>query len=312
MLSLKAQLPSWLPNESINPTMRRILITRPRKEATEFARLARQAGFEPVIFPTIDTRPVDDTTALDRAFAKLDCYDWLVFTSAKAVEYAIASENTPAIVQINGTNDGSRSGAQLNEAASSTGCEEVSSGVRTSFQNAPRIAAIGAKTAAALRARGVEPNLVPEAYTAEALVVSLGDLRGRWVLIPSADIGREALPKAVVGAGGVAHVVTVYHTLPTEPGPQGLGALRAGVDWLTFTSPSTARNFIALVEQAGLSPFRLPGAPRVACIGPVTADAARGMGFHVDAVANPHTVEGLLAAIQAHSESHTAETKSYG
>jgi uroporphyrinogen-III synthase len=72
------------------------------------------------------------------------------------------------------------------------------------------------------------------------------------------------------------------------------------VDWLTFTSPSTVRNFITLTRRAGLNPFQLAGSPRVACIGPVTAEAARELGFRVDAVAEPHTAEGLLAAIQAH------------
>jgi len=246
--------------------MQQILITRPGEEAAEFAHQVRAASFEPVLFPTIAIRPVEDNVALQRALAKLACYDWVVFTSANAVRFFPSTQLS------------SRWGED---------------------RERERIAAIGAKTAKALRARGIEPDLIPETHTAEALVSAMGDLRGRWVLFPSSDIAREALPEGVAKASGVVHQIVVYRTLPTEPDPEGLTALRAGVDWLTFTSPSTARNFVALVHNAGFDPFHLPGAPKVACIGPVTADAARELGFHVDAIAEPHTSEGLLNAILA-------------
>ncbi|NOY99831.1 MAG: uroporphyrinogen-III synthase [Chloroflexi bacterium] len=258
--------------------MTKLLITRPRHQSADFARLARQAGFEPVLFPTIDIRPVEDTTALERAIARLDCYDWVVFTSTNAVDAFWKR----AIVATGHTEN--------TEKKAKNAVNSVLSMVKT--------AAIGAKTAATLQAHGVTPDFVPERFLAEDIAPGLGDLRGRWVLIPAADIARDTLPDAVVKAGGAAHVVTVYHTLPAAPDPDGLAALREGVDWLTFTSPSTVRNFVALVTQAGLDPFHLPSAPRVACIGPVTADAAREAGFRVDAAAEPHTAEGLLAAIR--------------
>ncbi|GAB4523679.1 MAG: hypothetical protein Fur0018_06670 [Anaerolineales bacterium] len=243
--------------------MRSTLITRPRKDAAPLAELLRAAGYQPVLFPTIDIRPVEDNPAWQRALAKWDCYDWVVFTSANTVE---ALPRSP-----------------LGGGAGGGG----------------KIAVIGTKTAAALRARGLEPDVVPDEHTAEALLPLLGDLRGRWVLFPSADIARETLPAGVLAAGGVVHQVTVYRTLPAAPDPDGLQALRQGVAWLTFTSPSTVENFVVLVWQAGLDPLDLPGAPRVACIGPVTADAARQHGFRVDATAEPHTIEGLVAAIRA-------------
>ncbi len=245
--------------------MRRTLITRPRKDAADFARLLRAAGFEPVLFPTIDLRPVADNAALQHAIEKQNCYEWVVFTSAHAVQFF-------PIAQFSSLQDGHK--------------EKV------------RIAAIGTKTAEALRAYGIEPDLLPDTHTAEALVAAMGNLQGCWVLFPCSDIAREALPEGVANAGGVVHQIVTYHTLPAAPSPEGLEALRAGVDWLTFTSPSTIRNFMILVRQAGLDPLNLPGQPRTACIGPVTADAARELGFRVDAVAEPHTVEGLMAAIQ--------------
>ena len=248
--------------------MRRTLITRPLPDAHELARLMRAAGLEPICFPTIEIRPIpiEENPALQHALKNLSRYDWIVFTSANAVA------PLPRPLPLGGR--GVRGGG------------------------GGRIAAIGAKTAAALRARGIEPDLIPDAYTAEALVQALGDLRERWVLFPASDIARETLPKGVVAAGGVVHQITVYRTLPAEPAPEGLSALHRGVDWLTFTSPSTAQNFVTLARRAGLNPLALPGDPKTACIGPITAEAVRALGFRVDAVAHPHTTEGLVAAIQ--------------
>ncbi len=242
-----------------------VAITRARADANPLARLLRAAGFEPALFPTIEIRPLDENAAWRRALEKWDCYDWVVFTSAHAVH------TLPPTLALLPKGGGAGGG---------------------------RIAAIGAKTAAALRARGIEPDLVPAEHTAEALVAALGDLRGRWVLFPCSDIARETLPKGVAAAGGVAHQITVYRTLPAAPNPDGLAALQRGVDWLTFTSPSTVRNFLRLLDGTALDPLRLPGLPKVACIGPTTAAAAREAGFRVDAVARPHTIEGLVQAMK--------------
>src|ERR1051325_10573060 len=66
--------------------MKRILITRPRLHAEEFANKLHEAGFEPIYFPVIEIKPVEKNLALERALSKLNCYEWIVFTSANAVE----------------------------------------------------------------------------------------------------------------------------------------------------------------------------------------------------------------------------------
>lgn len=271
-----------------------ILITRPRHQTEDFARALRKADFEPVLFPTIDIRPSDDTTALDRTIARLACYDWVVFTSVNAVEMFF--ERVATISGSATTMQPSQSGGRLLRRAHPEHSELT---LNDSDANLPRIAAIGPKTAAALEQRGITPDFVPQKHLAEAILPGLGDLRGRWVLLPSADIAQDTLPKGILQAGGVAHVVTVYHTIPAVPNPEGLSALQSGVDWLTFTSPSTARNFVTLTQRSGLDPFRLPGDPKIACIGPVTAKAVHELGLHVDVIAEPHTVDGMIQAIRA-------------
>jgi uroporphyrinogen III methyltransferase/synthase len=161
-----------------------------------------------------------------------------------------------------------------------------------------RVAAIGPKTAHSLISRGVTPDFVPDEYIAEAILPGLGDLCGRWVLLPRAEIARKALPEAIVAAGGVAHEIAVYQTVPAEPDRDGLAALKSGVGAVTFTSPSTVENFIELVRRAGLDPLHLSGDPKIACIGPITQKAAEEAGFVDILVADEYTTEGLLALLQ--------------
>ena len=61
--------------------MKRILVTRPRAQADEFANKLRSAGFEPVYFPVIEIKPIENNLGLERALSKLSCYEWIVFTS---------------------------------------------------------------------------------------------------------------------------------------------------------------------------------------------------------------------------------------
>jgi len=249
----------------------KILITRPRNQADSFAKALVEAGFEPIFFPVIEIRPFRENVALDRAIAKLECYDWIVFTSVNGVDAFFERLPSPRLLppslfQVEGTR--------------------------------VRVAAIGPKTSAALEVLGVTPDFVPEEYVAEAILPGLGDLRGRWVLLPRAEIARKALPKAIVVAGGVAHEIAVYQTLPVEPDSDGLAVLKSRVDVVTFTSPSTVENFVEIVRRSGLNPLSLPGNPKIACIGPITQKAAQEVGFMDVLVAEEYTAEGLVELLR--------------
>ncbi len=244
----------------------KVLITRPAKQAADFAEKLSAIGFEPVYFPVIEIQPADDFSELDKALAEMERYAWLVFTSVNAVDVVF---------------------------------ERVAVGAKHAlpYLDHVKIAAIGPKTAEALRLRGIEPFFMPDEYVGEAILPGLGNLRGKWVLLPRAEIARQALPEAILSAGGVAHEIVVYHTLPAEVNAEGLAALKAGVDWITFTSPSTVQNFVRIIRQQGLDPLNLPGSPKTACIGPITGKAAREEGFMVDVVAAEYTTDGLIEAM---------------
>jgi uroporphyrinogen-III synthase len=238
--------------------MKRILITRPRTQADGFAEKLRAAGFEPIFFPVIEIQPIENNVALERALSKLECYDWLVFTSVNAVDVVFRQLQSVAL---------------------------------------PQVAAIGPKTAEALKTQGVTPDFVPDEYVAESILPGLGDLRGRWVLLPRAEIARKALPEAIFEAGGIPHEIAVYKTLPAQPNEEGLAALKSGVDIVTLTSPSTVQNFVTIAQQNGLDPLSLPGNPMFACIGPITEKAAREEGLVNLVTAKEYTTEGLIDAI---------------
>lgn len=242
----------------------KVLITRPRAQSGSFGRTLKRAGFEPIYFPVIEIRPIVKNEALDRALADLSRYEWIVFTSVNAVDAVF---------------------------------DQIRASTLAHGRSLPRVAAIGPKTAEALRRRGIEPSFVPQEFVAEAILPGLGDLRGKSVLLPRAEIARKALPEAIVAAGGRADEIPVYHTLPARVTARALSSLKAGVDVIAFTSPSTVENFVLIARKHGLDPLHLPSAPRVACIGPITESAARLAGFDVAIVAREYTSDGLLAAI---------------
>ena len=253
--------------------MKRILITRPRAQADDFAEKLRVAGFEPVNFPVIEIQPVENNIALERALSKINCYEWVVFTSVNAVDVVLSPpsslRDTPPIFSENG---GSWRGV--------------------------KIAAIGPKTAEALRKHNIEPDFIPDEYVGEAIMAGLGDVRGKWILLPRAEIARKELPEAIANAGGIPHEIVVYKTLPAEVDTNGLDALKLGVDVVTFTSASTVENFVALSRQYKLDPLHLPNSPLIACIGPVTEQAAREAGFKNIITAKEYTTDGLLEVIR--------------
>ena len=255
--------------------MKRILITRPRLQSDDFAEKLLHAGFEPVFFPVIEIQPIGNNLALERALAKLDCYEWLVFTSVNAVDVVF-----DVIARSEATKQSPFEAGRL---------------LRRDMPI--KVAAIGPKTAQALQARGVTPDFVPEEYVAESILPGLGDLVGKWVLLPRAEIARKALPEAIFEAGGIPHEIAVYKTLPVQPSQEGLEALSAGVEVITLTSPSTVRNFTAIARQHGLDPLSLPRNPLFACIGPITEQAAREEGLVNLVTAKEYTTEGLIEVI---------------
>ena len=117
---------------------------------------------------------------------------------------------------------------------------------------------------------------------------------GKPVLLPSADIGRDALAHGLAAMGANVERVTAYRTAPSQGmADRAQKALQSGIDAVTFTSSSTVRN---LVDMLNGSKALLQNLPLI-CIGPTTAATAKELGLKVDLVAQEHTVEGLVSAV---------------
>lgn len=243
---------------------RTVVVTRPRDQAGPLASALRRTGAEVVLLPTIDVRAADDPGPLDRALRDLGIYAWVVFTSANAVRFVDARMQAVGV------------GA---------------------FPAGLRVAAVGRATAAALEERGLPVHAVPKTFVGSRIPDVLGDVAGARVLLPRADIGREATVDAIEAAGAVVDVVTAYHTVPAAPDRAGLAALDAGVDAITFTSPSTFRNLIALL---GTRARPVLEGVTIGSIGPVTSEAVRGAGFPVHVEPADHTADALCAALASY------------
>jgi uroporphyrinogen-III synthase len=246
---------------------KRILVTRPRAQAPELCNKLSALGATPIVFPAIEIAPLEDYTALDRAIRQLAQYQWIIFTSVNGVKVFwdrldVVGAGIPPLT---------------------------------------RVAAIGPATANALHMHDVVVTLIPDEYVAEAIVACIGVVHGQRILLPRADIAREALAVELQRRGAIVDELAAYRTLPAQPDPNGLLELQRGVDVITFTSSSTVRNFVALAGRDSIPPQAL-----IACIGPITANTARELGLRVDVQATDYTTDGLVAALVGYFEKPTA------
>jgi uroporphyrinogen III methyltransferase / synthase len=163
------------------------------------------------------------------------------------------------------------------------------------------IAAIGPGTAQALAARGLKADVVPEQSVAEALAEELvrRGAEDKKVLVARAAEAREVLPETLRRAGAEVDVVALYDTVREELADERLAEV-AEADYVTFTSSSTVRHFVAAIGGRD----RFPPHARVVSIGPVTSKTARELGIEVEVEARRHDIEGLVEALVADAEAH--------
>jgi uroporphyrinogen-III synthase len=244
-------------------TNKRILITRTRRQASDLAAQLEALGATPMTIPTIEIVAPTSFAALDAALTCLRTYDWLIFTSANAVEAFHRRAQFLHLTQL-----------------------------------PKHIAVIGPATLRAANEIGLTVDLVPQQYIAESLAEALlPEAPGKsFVLIRAAE-ARDTLPEALTAAGATVTIAEAYRNqLPTDS-IHALQSLFASPenspDAITFTSASTARNLFNLLEAANLT---LPPNITLASIGPITTEALRDLG-------HPPTIEAAEPTIPALVES---------
>ena len=235
---------------------RSVVVTRAEGQAASLADGLRQRGATPLVVPSIRFVPAAEQGPLAEAAREIDRAAWVVFTSATGVDY----------------------GWGAIEHAWPGGAPATL-----------RVAAVGSGTAEALRDVGAPVDFVPRQAIGDALVAELPLDAGDRVVLLRSHIGRQAIATGLAARGADVRDVTAYRTL-TEADPDAVRqALAARPDAITFTSPSTTRGFLgAVADVSALASIVL------VAIGPVTAQALGPFGLQADAVAETHTVAGLL------------------
>lgn len=244
-----------------------VVVTRDAAQAGSLAEALRRRGAEPRLCPTIAVAAPGSWAEVDGVLADWARVAWVLFPSANAVTFFL-----------------DRLAARGWGAAAWTG---------------KRVGAVGPATRELLERRGVTVDRVPERFTGADLAAELAAAHPApegLVVIPSSDIAREELAETLAAAGWPVRKVRTYRTAPTPPPPEELARV-AEADAVTFASPSAVKGFLA---AAGTGFFRQH--PRVAAvsIGPATTRALAPADPPVLLEANPHTVEGLVGALEAH------------
>ena len=251
---------AWLERRPLHG--RSVVVTRARSQASGLARTLRLLGAEVVELPAIRIEPRIGSEEVRWAVAGIDAYSLVCLTSPNGVRL-------------------------LFEALRETGRDARALAGAT-------VAAIGPGTAAALSRHGIEADVVPERFVAEALLEALAgtEVDGRRVLLARAAEARDVLPDGLRERGAAVDDIALYETVREDPAPDAIEAAEAA-DYVTFTSSSTVRN---LTEALG---GRFPNGARVISIGPVTSEAAREAGLTVHAEAERHDIDGLIEALLA-------------
>ena len=264
---------------------KRIVVTRSRDQAGELIDMLEERGAEAIPAPTIRIAPPEDPADLDRACAEASTFDWIIFTSANSVDYFM--ERLLALSDVR-----ELKGVQL--------------------------CAVGDGTAAHVARYGIRVDLIPPEFRVESIIETMkgtGAIRGARILLPRADLAREALADELRAEGGHVVEVIAYRTMLASA-EQADGhdiyamLLERQIDAITFTSASTVRNFVQMIglDQA----VDLLRTTTVACIGPVTAEAAQQLDIETTVMPQRYTIPDLVDALVEHFSEETVKLSADG
>ena len=246
---------------------KRIVVTRSRDQASVFAEMLIDRGATTIEFPTIDVVPPACWDELDAAIKTIETCNWVIFTSANAVKFFMERLRSLGndIRMLKGVN----------------------------------LCTVGPKTAEALEAYGLRPDMVPAEFKAEGVLEAFAgtNVKGLRFLIPRAKKARELIPDKLKALGAEVTVATAYENVkPTTDVDRVKKQFQEKkISAVTFTSSSTVHNFIEILGQKEYK--TLLAGVAVACIGPVTAKTAEEYGMTVDVMPKDYTIPALVDAM---------------
>jgi len=250
---------------------RRVVVTRPREQARELVELFEDQGAQVILAPTVRLAPVDDTSELDEACAGIGTYDWVVLPTLAGTEMFLKR-------LLAGPSD-----------------VRALKGVG--------LCAIGQSAVERFAAVGLRVDVGPSELRTDALVEALTARKGlhdRRVLLLQAEGARDLLASELRKAGAEVTEVGAYRTVKVLPGDRGEPdlykmLLERRIDAITFVSPSTVREFVDIHGADAVADVLRTTI--VACVGPVTAQAAVAHGLMPAVVPEEFTMAAMVAAI---------------
>lgn len=240
---------------------KKIAVTRAPHQSHRLGELLTEKGAEVIYLPTIDIKPIEPNRGLSRSIDKMHEYSCIIFTSTNAVSLFFDTlyrkgKDTRALAGI-------------------------------------KILPIGTATASLLESKGIIPDRIPDTFTSEGIVEILKtmEVEGRRFLLPRAEEARDVIVAYIKKQGGTCDVIPIYRAdLPKEVVP-----ISEKPDIITFTSSSTAKNFVVLYGKTALSDIA------IASIGPVTTKTLDDLGCKAHIEAKRYDIPGLVEAIEEYA-----------
>ncbi|CAK7068076.1 uroporphyrinogen-III C-methyltransferase [Tissierella carlieri] len=238
-----------------------IVVTREKAHAIDTIKKIEKLGGNVISFPTIKLEEITPNKELEEAIKNISKYSYMVFTSVTGVDIFFKKL------------------LELEDIRTLAGI---------------KIAAVGIKTANAIRKYGIIVDIIPEEFVAEDLIDKLKEVLTREdkVLIPRAKLGRQELVEEL-GKFSLVDELVIYDTVKSKESKDEI--INAIEDlnsyYLLFTSSSTFANF---VEILGNDSKIILDKGKIISIGPITTKTIEDEGYVVYRQAETYTVDGVL------------------
>lgn len=246
-----------------------ILITRSKEQAQDFIKAIESRGGKTISFPTISIEDPDSWKECDDAINNISTFDGIIFTSQNSVEKFCG--------------------------------RVIHQKIKLDSLNSLKIYAVGEKTKKVIENYNLTTSGIPEKFTAEslALMMKADGVKMKRFIFPCGDLGREVIIDILTSFGAEVKPITVYKNVnpDTSKSEKIKNKILAGkIDTLTFTSPSTVKNFFSLFSEEIKKEFAKK--TNFAVIGDVTAEALHNIDLTPTIIAYPSTIEGMISSIE--------------
>lgn len=246
-----------------------IVVTRARKQSSRLSNKLYELGANPIELPVIEIKPCVDDLEFENIARELEKYSYIMFTSRNGVDIFFS--------------------------------KLFEMGLDTRALGKAKVVVVGSETAKIARKYGVVADIMPKKYVAEEIVKVLKPLlkSNDNILIPRARVAREDIVNQLCEICNVKEM-KIYETVRGDVNREDImNCLEDNdVDYITFTSSSTAENFVEILGKEYVDKMK---DVKIFSIGPITTNTVINLGLEVYDEANIHTIDGLVDSILRHS-----------